>query len=227
MNKTGSSLIDSYLNRMDWRVNENSNMAYSLQGLNNYISSSVTALYWLEKIYPIEASKLHINGDIHIHNLAVLGPYCVGWNLLDLLLEGFRGVPGKIESKPPKHLRTALGQLVNFFYTLSGEAAGAQAVSNFDTLMAGYIAYEKLSDREIEQAIQEFLFNINVPTRTGFQTPFSNVSMDLDVPSYMKNEPVCVGGSPTNITYGDIQDDIDRFNIISVSYTHLTLPTKA
>jgi ribonucleoside-triphosphate reductase len=214
VNKTGSSLIDTYLDRVDWRVSENSNMAYSLQGLNNYVSSSVTALYWLERVYPTEASKLHIDGDFHIHNLSVLGPYCIGWDLQTLLLEGFRGVPGKIESKPPRHLRTALGQLVNFFYTLSGEAAGAQAVSNFDTLMAGYIAYEKLSDREIDQSIQEFLFNINVPTRTGFQSPFSNCTMDLTVPGYMRHEPVCIGGKATSLTYGDIQDEIDRFNII-------------
>ncbi|CAN2046552.1 ribonucleoside-triphosphate reductase (formate) [Candidatus Magnetomoraceae bacterium gMMP-13] len=167
--KAGIDLVEHYLQKLDWKVKENSNMCYSLQGLNNYISSDVTSEYWLNRIYPPEVRQLHKNGDIHIHDLSLLSVYCVGWDLQDLLLQGFKGVAGKVESAPPKHLRTALGQLVNFFYTLQGEAAGAQAVSNFDTLLAPFIHYDNLRYDEVKQAIQEFVFNINIPTRVGFQ----------------------------------------------------------
>ena len=164
-----TDLVNQYLNKIDWEVNENSNMSFSLQGLNNYISSKISKVYWLNKIYPEEIRKAHIEGDFHIHDLGILSVYCVGWDLFELLLQGFRGAPGKIESKPAKHFRSALGQIVNFFYTLQGEAAGAQAFSNFDTLLAPFIRYDKLSYRDIKQALQEFLFNVNVPTRVGFQ----------------------------------------------------------
>ncbi|CAN2039910.1 ribonucleoside-triphosphate reductase (formate) [Candidatus Magnetomoraceae bacterium gMMP-15] len=167
--KAGIDLVEHYLQKLDWKVKENSNMCYSLQGLNNYISSDVTSEYWLNRIYPPEVRQLHKNGDIHIHDLSLLSVYCVGWDLQDLLLQGFKGVAGKVESAPPKHLRTALGQLVNFFYTLQGEAAGAQAVSNFDTLLAPFIRYDNLRYDEVKQAMQEFVFNINIPTRVGFQ----------------------------------------------------------
>ncbi len=166
----GINLIEDYLTREDWRVQENSNMNYSLQGLNFHISSSVIARYWLTKLYPAEIGEAHREGDFHIHDLGILGPYCVGWDLYDLLLRGFGGVPGKVESTPAKHFRTALGQIVNFFYTLQGEAAGAQAFSNFDTLLAPFVRYDKLSYTEVKQALQEFLFNVNVPTRVGFQS---------------------------------------------------------
>jgi len=205
-------LVESYLRESDWRVKENSNMSYALQGLNNYISGYVSARYWLEYIYPKEGARAHINGDIHIHNLSSLSVYCVGWDLLDLLLTGFKGVPGKITCSPARHLRSALGQLYNFMFTLQGETAGAIAVSNVDTLMAGFIAYEKLSEREVLQCIQEAIYNLNVPTRTGFQCPFTNWSLDLTVPHYMMNEPVIVGGKPTSLCYGDIQDSVDMFN---------------
>ena len=175
-------LVEHYINIRDWRVRENSNMSYSLQGLNSYLSSTVIAKYWLGRIYPPEASKAHTEGDLHIHDLGVLGPYCVGWDLLDLLLSGFGGVPGKISSTPAKHFRTALGQVVNFFYTLQGESAGAQAFSNFDTYLAPFIYYDKLSYREVRQAIQEFLFNMNVPTRVGFQ------SLAYDTPVFVKRQ---------------------------------------
>lgn len=165
----GINLIEEYLGQEDWRVRENSNMNYSLQGLNFHVSSSVVARYWLEKLYPQEVAQAHKEGDFHIHDLGVLGPYCVGWDLYDLLLRGFGGVPGKVESAPPKHFRSALGQIVNFFYTLQGESAGAQAFSNFDTLLAPFVRYDKLSYVEVKQCIQEFLFNVNVPTRVGFQ----------------------------------------------------------
>ena len=162
-------LVDEYLEKTDWRVNENSNMTYSLQGLNFNVSSSLVAKYWLSKIYPEEIKIANDSGLLHIHDLGVLGPYCVGWSLEDLLQRGFGGVRGKVESAPPKHFRTALGQVVNFFYTLQGEAAGAQAFSNFDTLLAPFIRFDKLAYPEVKQAMQEFIFNLNVPTRVGFQ----------------------------------------------------------
>lgn len=206
-------LIDQYLQLEDWRVRENSNMSYSLQGLNNYLSSTMIAKYWTTRIYPANIGDAHSDGDIHIHNLGVLGPYCVGWDLSDLLLSGFSGVSGKIESKPPKHFRTALGQIVNFFYTLQGEAAGAQAFSNFDTYLSHFIRNDGLDEREVKQAMQEFLFNINIPTRVGFQTPFTNLSLDLVIPTFMKNEPVILGGKLLDDTYGDFQDEMNMFNI--------------
>ena len=166
----GVNLIEEYLTREDWRVQENSNMNYSLQGLNFHISSSVVARYWLNKLYPARVGEAHFEGDFHVHDLGILGPYCVGWDLYDLLRRGFGGVPGKVESAPPKHFRSALGQVVNFFYTLQGEAAGAQAFSNFDTLLAPFVRYDRLSYEEVKQCIQEFIFNVNVPTRVGFQS---------------------------------------------------------
>ena len=162
-------LVDQYLDQIDWQVNENSNMSFSLQGLNNYISSEISKVYWLNKVYSPEIREAYTSGDFHIHDLNILAVYCVGWDLLDLLSVGFRGAPGKIESKPAKHFKTALGQVVNFFYTLQGESAGAQAFSNFDTLLAPFIRYDDLTYKEIKQGIQEFLFNMNVPTRVGFQ----------------------------------------------------------
>jgi ribonucleoside-triphosphate reductase len=187
-------------------------MSYSLQGLNNYISSDITAEYWLNRIYPPEVRKAHTSGDIHIHDLSLLSIYCVGWDLQDLLTVGFMGVPGKVESAPPKHLRSALGQIVNFFYTLQGEAAGAQAVSNFDTLLAPFIRKDNLSYKEVKQALQEFIFNINIPTRVGFQTPFTNITMDLTVPSTFKDSPVIIGGQYQKETYGEFQSEMDTFN---------------
>ncbi len=167
--KIGVDLVDQYLERIDWQVNENSNMTFSLQGLNNYISSESSKVYWLNKVYPPGIRQAHIDGDFHIHDLGLLSVYCVGWDLYDLLIKGFRGAPGKVESKPAKHFQSALGQIVNFFYTLQGEAAGAQAFSNFDVLLAPFIRYDKLKFREVKQALQEFVFNVNVPTRVGFQ----------------------------------------------------------
>lgn len=209
---SSGDLIDQYLQIEDWRVRENSNMSYSLQGLNNYLSSTIIAKYWLTRIYPPKISGTHFAGDLHIHDLGVLGPYCVGWDLSSLLLSGFGGVKGKIESKPPKHFRTALGQVVNFFYTLQGEAAGAQAFSNFDTYLAPFIRNDGLTEKEVKQAIQEFLFNINVPTRVGFQTPFTNISLDLNVPNFISNEPVTLGGRILDEVYGDFQEELNVFN---------------
>ena len=192
--KAHVDLVNHYIQKLDWKINENSNMCYSLQGLNNYISSDVTSEYWLSSIYPQEIRRAHKDGDLHIHDLSLLSVYCVGWDLQDFLRQGFKGVEGKVESAPPKHLRSALGQIVNLFYTLQGEAAGAQAISNFDTLLAPFIRYDQLDYAEVKQAMQEFIFNINIPTRVGFQTPFTNITLDLYVPSILKNQPVIVGG---------------------------------
>jgi ribonucleoside-triphosphate reductase len=205
-------LVDHYIQKLDWKVNENSNMSYSLQGLNNYISSDITSEYWLNSIYPPEIRNAHKNGDIHIHDLSLLSVYCVGWDLQDLLRQGFKGVAGKVESSPPKHLRSALGQIVNFFYTLQGEAAGAQAISNFDTLLAPFVRYDQLDYAEVKQALQEFIFNINIPTRVGFQTPFTNITMDLCVPAVLKDQPVIVGGVDREETYGEFQAEMDLIN---------------
>ena len=161
--------VDNYLDRLDWEVQENSNMTFSLQGLNHYGVSYIVKKYWLNKVYPSEVREANQSGDIHLHNLDTLACYCVGWDLYDLLLKGFGGVNGKIESSPPKHFRSALGQVVNFMYTLQGEAAGAVSFSNFDTLLAPFIRYDNLSYPQVEQAIQEFLYNMAVPTRVGFQ----------------------------------------------------------
>ncbi len=210
---SNADLVDQYINLEDWRVKENSNMSYSLQGLNNHLSSTVIAKYWITRIYPEDIANSHFSGDIHIHDLGVLGPYCVGWDLSELLLSGFGGVTGKIESKPAKHFRTALGQIVNFFYTLQGEAAGAQAFSNFDTYLAPFIRYDHLSPKDVEQALQEFFFNMNVPTRVGFQTPFTNLTLDLTVPDFMKEEGVLYNGKIVNETYGDMAAEMEMFNL--------------
>jgi len=204
--------IDSYLTQEDWRVNENANMGYSLQGLNNHIASNVTSNYWLNKIYPHYIAEAHREGDFHLHDLGMLSVYCCGWDLKDLLLKGFAGAYGKIESAPAKHFRTALGQVVNFFYTLQGEAAGAQAFANFDTLLAPFIRYDGLTYREVRQAMQEFVFNMNVPTRVGFQTPFTNITLDLTPPKGMAHEAVIVGGQPMEQCYGEFQEEMDLFN---------------
>jgi len=207
-----TSLVDEYLQVNDWEVKENSNMAFSLQGLNHYVSAYVAKKYWLRKVYPKEIREAVENGDFHIHNLDILATYCCGWDLYDLILQGFGGVFGKIQSKPPKHFRSALGQVVNFFYTLQGEGAGAQAFSNFDTLFAPFIRYDNLNYLEVKQSLQEFLFNCNVPTRTGFQTPFENVSLDLKVPAHFRDLPVIIGGQPQKETYKDFQKEMDLFN---------------
>ena len=207
-----ADLVDQYLEIEDWRVKENSNMSYSLQGLNNYLSSTVVAKYWISRIYPPSIADAHFSGDLHIHDLGVLGAYCVGWDLKDLLISGFGGVSGKVESKPARHFRTALGQIVNFFYTLQGEAAGAQAFSTFDTYLAPFIHYDGLTQKDVEQALQEFFFNMNVPTRVGFQTPFTNITLDMTVPNFMKDEPVVVGGKVMDKTYGDMQAEMEMFN---------------
>ena len=205
-------MVDQYLKEVDWEVKENANMTYSLQGLNNYISNGVTKKYWLDKVYPPEIREAVESGDFHVHDLGILAAYCVGWNLQDLLLKGFTGVSGKLSSKPAKHLRPALGQLVNFFYTLQGEAAGAIAVSSFDTFLAPFIRYDRLNYTQVKQAMQEFMFNCNVPTRVGFQCPFTNVTLDLVPPKNLAKVPVIIGGKTKKKTYGEFQKEMDLLN---------------
>jgi len=205
-------VVDGYLSMMDWKVKENSNMSYSLQGLNVYATENIISHYWLNKIYPPEIGEAHAKGVFHIHDLGTLGAYCVGWDLKDLMLLGFKGVAGKIESKPAKHFSTALMQVVNYLYTLQGEAAGAQALSNFDTLLAPFIKKDNLNYDQIKQEMQKFLFNMNVPTRVGFQSPFTNITMDLTVPSYMTDEPAIIGGELTDNNYSDYVDEMDMIN---------------
>lgn len=205
-------MVDDYLKKLDWQVRENSNMTYSIQGLNNYLASNLSKSYWLNKIYSKKVKEAHINGDIHIHDLNIVAGYCVGWDLKDLLNGGFRGVEGKVQSKAPKHFRTALMQMANFLYTMQGEAAGAQAFSNFDTLLAPYIKYDGISYNEVKQAMQEFIFNLNVPTRVGFQTPFTNITMDLTVPNYFKDEFVTIGGEIKKETYSSFQNEMNMIN---------------
>lgn len=205
-------MVDDYLKQLDWEVNENSNMSYSIQGLNNYIAAHLSKNYWLNKIYSKEIKEAHLSGNFHIHDLSMLSVYCVGWDLKDLLTQGFTGVQGKVQCSPAKHFRTALGQIVNFMYTMQGEATGAQAFSNFDTLLAPFIRYDGLEYNQVKQAMQEFIFNLNVPTRTGFQTPFTNITMDLTVPSYYAEQSVIIGGEPQKETYKEFQNEMDMLN---------------
>ena len=208
-----NDVMEDYLRQNDWRVKENSNMSFSLQGLNNHLASTISSNYWLNKVYTSNIREAHQNGDIHIHDLQLLAPYCAGWDLKDLLMQGFRGVSGKVEAKPAKHFRTALGQIINFFYTLQGEVAGAEAFSSFDTYLAPFIRYDNLSYEEVKQSLQEFLFNINVPTRVGFQTPFTNITMDLVPPKVTAEEYVIIGGEVQKERYKDFQDEIDMINM--------------
>ncbi len=204
--------IDQYLGKLDWEVQENANMAFSLQGLNHYGVSYIIKRYWLNKIYPKEIREANESGDLHIHNLDTLGCYCMGWDLYDLLLRGFGGVVGKVESRPPKHFRPALGQVVNFLYTLQGEVAGAVAFSNFDTLLAPFIRYDNLNYKQVKQSLQEFLYNMAVPTRVGFQCPFTNITLDLKPSVVFAKQPVIIGGKPQKETYGEFEEEMKVFN---------------
>jgi len=208
------SLFDEYIGKSDWTVKENSNMSYSLQGLNNHVIAKATKTFWLNNIYDEAIRDAHEEGDLHIHDLGLLSTYCCGWSLEDLLLNGFGGAPGKVESAPPKHFEAALMQLVNFIYTLQGEAAGAQAVSNFDTLLAPFVREDKLTYDEVRQAMQAFIFNMNIATRVGFQTPFFNLTMDKDVPGTHKKLPVIIGGKRDfTRTYSEYQEEMDMINM--------------
>lgn len=205
-------MFGDYLNDRDWGVKENANMQRSVNGLNNYVREAFTKKYWLYEIYPIDVCKVHESGDAHIHDLGFFGPYCAGWDLRQLLSDGFGGVDGKVESKPAKHLRSFLGQIVNSTFTTQGETAGAQAWSSFDTYCAPFVKYDNMTFDQVCQCLQEFVFNINVPTRVGFQCPFSNLTFDIKVPSTLKDEPVLIGGKMMEETYGDFQEQMDLFN---------------
>ena len=205
-------MFDNYLSEKDWAIKENANMQRSIAGLNNYVREAFTKSYWLNEIYPDYIRDLHNSGAIHLHDLGFFGAYCVGWDLRAILVDGFTGVPGKISSNPPKHLRSFLGQVVNATFTTQGETAGAQAWSSFDTYSAPFIRADKLTYQQVKQAIQEFVFNMNVPTRVGFQCPFSNVTLDIKCPKTLKDQPVIIGGVPQDTTYGDYQAEMDLFN---------------
>jgi len=205
-------MIEDYVNLDDWRVNENANMSFSLQGLNNHIVESITKKYWLNKIYDKNLRDSHIKGDLHIHDLGLLAPYCCGWDLEAFLEQGFKGAQGKVESRPPKHFESALGQLVNLLYTLQGEAAGAQAVSSIDTYLAPFIYYDGLDYSQVKKSLQRFVFNLNVPTRVGFQTPFTNVTLDIAPHPLLVKQPVKIAGKLMDKNYGEFQQEMDMFN---------------
>ena len=207
------NMFSEYLNDRDWQINENANTQKSINGLNNYIREAFTKNYWLHEIYPENIRNAHLSGDIHLHDLGFFGPYCAGWDLRQILINGFGGVPGKVESKPPKHLRAFLGQIVNSTFTTQCESAGAQAWSSFDTYCAPFIRYDNMSYESVKQALQEFIFNLNVPTRVGFQCPFSNLTFDMTVPRTLKDEHVIVGGKVRDETYSDFQDEMNMLNM--------------
>lgn len=204
--------VDQYLEKLDWEIQENANMAFSLQGLNHYGVTYIIKKYWLNKIYPKSIREANESGDFHLHDLDSLACYCSGWDLYDLLLKGFRGVPGKVETKPAKHFRAALGQIVNFLFTIQGEVAGAIAFSNFDTLLAPFIRYDNLNYQQVKQSLQEFLFNMSVPTRVGFQNPFSNITLDLKPSPVFEKQPIIIGGKQQKETYGEFEEEMKIFN---------------
>ncbi len=206
------SSINEYLDRIDWRVNANANQGYSLGGMILNISGKVVANYWLSHVYPEEVGLCHREGDIHIHDLDMLAGYCAGWSLKMLLSEGLNGVPGKVEAGPPKHLSSAIGQMVNFLGTLQNEWAGAQAFSSFDTYLAAYVKKDNLSFREVKQHIQEFIYNLNVPSRWGTQTPFTNVTFDWVCPEDLRDQTPIIGGEEMPFKYGELQREMDMIN---------------
>ncbi len=205
-------MFSDYLDDKDWQIQENANTQKSINGMNNYVRETFTKQYWLHEVYPQEIRDAHVSGDMHIHDLGFFGPYCAGWDLKQLLMDGFGGVRGKVESSPAKHLRSFLGQIVNSTFTTQGETAGAQAWSSIDTYCAPFIHYDKMTKKQVKQALQEFIFNINVPTRVGFQCPFSNLTFDIVIPHTLKDENVIIGGEIRNEKYGDFQEEMNLFN---------------
>jgi len=205
-------MFGKYLDNDDWAVKNNANMQRSVAGLNNFVREEFTKNYWLNEVYPREISEAHENGDLHVHDLGFFGAYCAGWDARQILLEGFTGCSGKISSKAPKHLRSFLGMITNSTFTTQGETAGAQAWSSFDTYSAPFIRADHLNYDQVKQCIQEWIFNMNVSTRVGFQSPFSNITLDIKVPKTLKDTPVIVGGEYQDTTYGDYQKEMDIFN---------------
>jgi len=214
-------IIRDYIAREDWRVYENANALYSLSGLLWHAGGTVMAYYALHNVYPEEIAQAHINGDYHIHDLSMsLCGYCAGWSLKNLLYNGFNGVPGKIESGPAKHLRTVMGHMINFIGTLQNEWAGAQAFNSFDTYLAPFVRYDNLNYKQVKQCLQEFVFNMNVASRWGGQTPFSNITLDLTVPDDLKDQPVIYGGKTMSDKYSDFQSEM---NLINKAFTEIML----
>jgi len=207
-----AATVEEYLDRRDWRVRANANQGYSLGGLILNVAGKVVANYWLDHVYPEAIGRAHREADIHIHDLDMLAGYCAGWSLRLLLHEGFNGVPGKIESRPPRHLSSALGQMVNFLGTLQNEWAGAQAFSSFDTYLAPFVRKDRLSYEQVRQCIQEFVYNLNVPSRWGSQTPFTNLTFDWVCPEDLRGQVPVIGGEEMPFTYGELQAEMDLIN---------------
>ncbi|TKA92048.1 ribonucleoside triphosphate reductase [Halopseudomonas bauzanensis] len=207
-----SSTIDEYLNRQDWRVNANANQGYSLGGLILNSAGKIIANYWLSHVYPAAIGHAHREGDIHIHDLDMLSGYCAGWSLRTLLNEGLNGIPGQIESAPPKHMSSAVGQIVNFLGTLQNEWAGAQAFSSFDTYMAPFVRKDRLSYEQVRQYMQELIYNLNVPSRWGTQTPFTNLTFDWVCPEDLREQVPVIGGEEMPFCYGELQAEMDLIN---------------
>ena len=205
-------LVDSYLKTADWRVKENSTVNYSVGGLILSNSGAVTANYWLSEVYDDEIANAHRSAQIHIHDLSMLSGYCAGWSLKQLIQEGLGGVPGKITSSPAKHLSTLCNQMVNFLGIMQNEWAGAQAFSSFDTYLAPYVKHENLSQKEVKQCIQSFVYGVNTPSRWGTQAPFTNITLDWVVPNDMKNLPALIGNQEMDFTYGDCQKEMNMVN---------------
>lgn len=206
------SAMEEYLEQRDWRVNANANQGYSLGGLILNVAGKVTANYWLSNVFTPEAGRAHREGDIHIHDLDMLSGYCAGWSLRQLLTEGFNGIPGKVEATPPRHMSAAIGQIVNFLGTLQNEWAGAQAFSSFDTYMAPFIRRDAMTYGAVKQAMQELIYNLNVPSRWGTQTPFTNLTFDWTCPADLKEQIPYVGGEEMPFAYGDLQVEMDMIN---------------
>jgi len=204
--------VNEYLQREDWRVNANANQGYSLGGLILNTSGKMIANYWLSHVYPPEIGEAHREGDLHIHDLDMLAGYCAGWSLRTLLQEGLNGVPGKVEAGPPRHLSSVVGQIVNFLGTLQNEWAGAQAFSSFDTYLAPYVRKDNLSYGEVRQCIQELIYNLNVPSRWGTQTPFTNLTFDWVCPEDLRDQIPLVGGTEMPFSYGDLQPEMEMIN---------------
>ena len=206
------SSINEYLEQVDWRVNANANQGYSLGGLILNVSGKVVANYWLNYIYPPEVGRAHREADFHVHDLDMLSGYCAGWSLRTLLQEGLNGVAGKVEANPPKHLSSATGQIVNFLGTMQNEWAGAQAFSSFDTYLAPFIRKDNLPYDEVLQCMQELIYNLNVPSRWGTQTPFTNLTFDWVCPQDLREERPIIGGEEMPFTYGELQAEMDMIN---------------
>ena len=207
-----ASAMEEYLAQRDWRVRANANQGYSLGGLILNVAGKVTANYWLSQIFSPESGQAHRDGDLHIHDLDMLSGYCAGWSLRQLLAEGFNGVPGKVEANPPRHMSAAVGQIVNFLGTLQNEWAGAQAFSSFDTYMAPFVRHDRMDYRAVRQAMQELVFNLNVPSRWGTQTPFTNLTFDWTCPQDLAGQVPYIAGEEMPFTYGDLQPEMDMIN---------------